>query len=213
MIRVKICGITRLRDAMAACACGADALGFVFHDRSPRFISPDKASRIIRTLPPFVSSVGVFVDSSLDDILRLVTTCGLTAVQLHGVESPEFCRRIPVKVIKTFRVKSNRLPVGLSSYDVDAILLDTFVQGVPGGTGRPFPWQLARAAAQYGRVILAGGLNAGNVVEAIEAARPYGVDVSSGVEQTPGRKDLRLMKQFINRIKEYQKVSNPHGQE
>jgi phosphoribosylanthranilate isomerase len=201
--RVKVCGITRLPDALAAVEWGADALGFVFYPGSPRFITPTRARGIIRALPPFVATVGVFVDSPLAEILSVVETCGLTAVQLHGTESTALCRRIPVGVIKAFRVKGARLPVGLGSCDADAILLDAFRKEAPGGTGVSFPWQVALEARRYGRIILAGGLNARNVTRAIAAARPYAVDVSSGVEQEPGKKDPVLLKQFLERVKRY----------
>jgi phosphoribosylanthranilate isomerase len=200
---VKVCGITRLPDALAAVEWGADALGFVFYPGSPRFIAPPKARDIIRALPPFVAAVGVFVDSPLAEIKTVVEACGLTAVQLHGTESPALCQRIPVSVIKAFRVRGSRLPAGLGCCRADAILLDTFRKAVPGGTGVSFRWEVALEARRYGRIILAGGLNAENVTRAIAAARPYAVDVSSGVEKEPGKKDPVLLKQFLERVKRY----------
>jgi len=199
--RVKICGITRLKDALDAVEHGADALGFVFVPESPRFISADRAQAIIRKLPPFVSVVGVFMDAPVEKVLSHVQRCGLTAVQLHGAESPEDCRRLPVRVIKAFRVKGARLPARISRYAVDAILLDTYSFGVPGGTGRIFPWDVAVRAKKYGRIVLAGGLNGQNVLEAIRIVQPYAVDVSSGIEQSPGKKDARLLKEFIHKVK------------
>lgn len=201
MTRVKICGITRWKDARIAVDHGADALGFVFYDKSPRFLSAGKARQIIRKLPPFVASVGVFVDAPLEEIQSIVQTCGLTAVQLHGGESPAFCNHFSTKVIKAFRVRGNRLPAKISRYDVHALLLDTFRAGIPGGTGHVFPWEVARKAKRYGRVVLAGGLNNGNVSEAVRSVKPYAVDVSSGVEEKPGIKDPRLLKEFLERVK------------
>lgn len=202
MTRIKICGITRWEDAELAADLGVDALGFVFFPSSPRAVSPEGAREIIRLLPPFVVPVGVFVDAPVARVLSVVETCRLGAVQLHGQEDPDYCSRLPVKVIKAFRVEEHRLPEGLSSYGVDAILLDTFMPGLPGGTGRSFPWEVARRAKVHGRIILAGGLNCGNVRQAIEEADPYAVDVSSGVEAEPGRKDPQWMAEFVQKVRE-----------
>jgi phosphoribosylanthranilate isomerase len=200
VIRVKVCGITRRKDARLAVDLGADALGFIFYPKSPRYIEPEKAAEIIRGLPPFVGSVGVFVDAPARRVRSVVRTCSLSAVQLHGEESPEFCSNFSVKVIKGFRVKGNRLPRGISRYAVDALLLDTFKTGVPGGTGEVFPWEVARRAERYGRIILAGGLKPGNVRRAVETVRPFAVDVSSGVESAPGRKDIKLLEAFFDQV-------------
>jgi len=198
--RVKVCGITRRKDALRAVELGADALGFIFYPKSPRYIPPEKAAEIIRSLPPFVASVGVFVDASVREIRSAVRTCLLSAAQLHGMESPAYCREISVKVIKAFRVQGNRLPRGISRYAVDALLLDTFQSGVHGGTGKVFDWDVARRAGRYGKIILAGGLNAGNVREAVESVRPFAVDVSSGVETAPGKKDPKLLEEFFRQV-------------
>jgi phosphoribosylanthranilate isomerase len=198
--RVKVCGITRAIDALRAAEFGADALGFLFYPKSPRYIPPEKAAEIIRRLPPFVATVGVFVDATAREIRSAVRTCRLSAVQLHGRESPAFCREMPVKVIKGFRVKGNRLPPGISRYAVDALLLDTFRAGVAGGTGEVFDWQVARRAGRYGKIILAGGLNPGNVREAVVTVRPFAVDVSSGVEAAPGKKDPALLRDFFRQV-------------
>ncbi len=200
MTRVKVCGITRRKDALRAVELGADALGFIFYPKSPRYIPPEKAAEIIRSLPPFVASVGVFVDASVREIRSAVRTCLLSAAQLHGMESPAYCREISVKVIKAFRVQGNRLPRGISRYAVDALLLDTFQSGVHGGTGKVFDWDVARRAGRYGKIILAGGLNAGNVREAVESVRPFAVDVSSGVETAPGKKDPKLLEEFFRQV-------------
>jgi len=199
--RVKICGITRPEDADRACASGADALGFVFHPQSPRAIDPERAREMVARLPPFVVSVGVFVDRPLQEVLDIAERCRLNAVQLHGREDPDYCSRIPLKVIKAFRIAGERLPEEICRYEVDAILLDTYRPGVPGGTGETFCWDLARQAKRFGRVILAGGLTCDNVAQAIAQVDPYAVDVSSGVEQEPGRKDPVLLAEFVRRAK------------
>ena len=201
MTRVKVCGITNREDARQAVDLGADALGFIFHPASPRYIAPEAAARIIRDLPPFVASVGVFVDASVLRVRSLVRNCLLSAVQFHGEETPAYCGGFPVKVIKAFRVKGTRLPRGLSRFVVDAILLDTFRSGVPGGTGQVFDWDVAKRAKRYGRIILAGGLNPANVRDAVQAVRPFAVDVSSGVEAFPGKKDPKLLEEFFLRVR------------
>ncbi len=201
MVRVKVCGITREEDALLAAELGADALGFVFHRASPRYITPREAGRIIQSLPPFLATVGVFVDAPLEEVESVIEQSGLSVVQLHGREPPEFCTRLAVKVIKALRVKGNTLPSGIDRYRVDALLLDTYREGLPGGTGTVFPWEVAREAKAYGRLILAGGLHPGNVREAVERVGPYAVDVSSGVEASPGRKDPALLAAFLQRAK------------
>jgi len=181
MTRVKVCGITRLEDALRAADLAADAVGVIFYPKSPRYIPPPEAAEIIRALPPFVASVGVFVDCPSGEIDSIATACSLTAVQLHGNETPEFCDQFRMKVIKAFRVRDARLPSEIDRYRTDAILLDAFVEGSHGGTGKTFSWEVAREAKRFGRVILAGGLNCENIRDAIETVQPYAVDVSSGV--------------------------------
>jgi phosphoribosylanthranilate isomerase len=201
MTRVKVCGITTGEDAQRAVDLGVDALGFVFYPPSPRYIPPPAAAEIIQGLPPFVASVGVFVDLPSGEIDSIAAECGLTAIQLHGGETPDFCTRFQVKVIKAFRVRDGKLPAEVSRYRTHAILLDAFREGVPGGTGTPFPWEVALEAKRYNRVILAGGLNCENIRKAIETVRPYAVDVSSGVETAPGRKDPTKLAEFIKKAK------------
>ncbi len=201
MTRVKVCGITTLEDALRAADLGVDALGFIFYPESPRYIRPEEAAEIIRSLPPFVASVGVFVDCPPDRVDAVAATCGLSAVQLHGNETPEMCEGFRLKVIKAFRIRDGRLPSEISRYRTDALLLDAFVEGIPGGTGTPFPWQAARRAKQYGRIILAGGLNCENIRDAVETVQPYAVDVSSGVESEPGRKDPKRLAEFVAKAK------------
>jgi phosphoribosylanthranilate isomerase len=200
MVRVKICGITNSEDALAAVEAGADALGFIFVPGTPRYVSIDTASQIASAIPPFVSRVGVFVDTQQDSLNNIIRAGGLDAVQLHGRETPEYCLAVQSPVIKSFRVRDISSLAGIERYRVAAFLLDTYIAGLPGGTGISFDWGLAHHAAKYGPVILSGGLNADNVSEAIRIARPYGVDVGSGVESSPGRKDHRKMSAFIEAV-------------
>lgn len=197
MTRVKICGITAAEDAAAAVEAGADALGFVFVPGTPRHISPERAAVIIAALPPLVSAVGVFVDQPLDEVVTLTAACRLQAVQLHGHEPPAYCLRLPVPVIKAVRVRGPESLAALEGYPAQAFLLDAFVEGTPGGTGVAFPWALARQATRHGRIILSGGLRPETVAEAVRTVRPFGVDVSSGVERRPGLKDHQKVREFI----------------
>lgn len=203
MVRVKICGITSLEDALFAVEAGADALGFVFSEESQRAISVEKVSGIIRGLPPFVTTVGVFVNEGADVINAIVREAGLDAVQLHGNEPPELCREINSRVIKAFRVKGKKLlGQGIDRYRLSAYLLDTYADDAAGGTGKTFDWAVAKTANKYGRIILSGGLTPDNVRDAIKAAEPYAVDVSSGVEKSPGIKDIAKVKKFIKKAKQ-----------
>jgi len=199
-VRVKICGITNIEDALAANEAGADALGFIFHRASPRFIEPDAARSIIAQLPPFVSRVGVFVDETVENVSAISRLAGLSAVQLHGTESPDMCRALPSPVIKAFRVQDQNSLSGFEKYHVSAFLLDSYVPDQPGGTGSKFNWDLAVKAKSFGRpIILAGGLTPENITDAITKTTPYAVDVSSGVESSPGRKDHKKLREFISR--------------
>ena len=197
-VRVKICGITNRDDALAAAAAGADALGFMFYEPSPRHLSLAVAAEIIRALPPFIAKVGVFVDAPAEFVQRAIAECGLDTVQLHGDESPEYCRQFTVQTIKAFRVRNEETLKQLPAYETSAWLLDSYVPGQPGGTGARFNWEVARAATRLGRpVILAGGLTPANVAAAVREVRPFGLDVSSGVESGPGRKDHAKVMEFI----------------
>jgi len=196
-IRVKICGITNAKDAEMAVEAGADALGFIFVAGTPRYIDPDAAREIVKDLPPLVSPVGVFADHPIEEIERVIDRCGFRTVQLHGSEAPEYCRRLAVSVIKTFRVRSGGPPPPFEAYRVHAFLLDTFVEGKLGGTGKTFPLEVVSSAKGFGRVIIAGGLNPKNVAQVIREVHPYAVDVSSGVESKPGRKDPQKLRDFI----------------
>lgn len=201
MVKVKICGITSLEDALHACACGADALGFVFYEQSPRCIDPAAAATIIRQLPPFVTTVGLFVNADPEQVEELADFCGLDVIQLHGDEGPDECDFTPRRTIKALRVKDAESITQHSDYPVSALLLDAWVKGVYGGTGHSFNWELAAQVARQRPVILAGGLTPDNVAEAVRSVRPYAVDVSSGVEAAPGRKDPARVTAFIRAAK------------
>lgn len=198
-VRIKICGITHLEDALAAAACGADALGFMFYRNSARYVDPETAAEIIRSLPPFISRVGVFVNEETSRIRQITSMCGLDTLQFHGDESPESIREFePLKTIKAIRVRDADSIRSLLDYRADAWLLDSYVSGQKGGTGERFNWALAVEASTMGRpIVLAGGLTPGNVADAIGHVRPYGVDVSTGVESSPGRKDPGKVQAFI----------------
>lgn len=201
MVRIKVCGITNLDDALAAVDAGADALGFNFHPASSRYLEPEAVERIVAALPPFVTAVGVFVNESRRVVQTVAARCDIRTVQLHGDEFPrQVAALAPLAVIKAFRVGRRFRPQTLRKYkDCAAFLLDSDVKGRYGGTGKSFDWQQARRAKAYGRVILAGGLAPDNVEAAIAAVQPFGVDVCSGVERRPGKKDLRRLREFIRR--------------
>lgn len=201
-VQVKICGMTNAADALAAVQAGADALGFVFYEPSPRYVSPRTAAEIIRGLPPQVVKVGVFVNAPDDLVLQAISTCGLHILQFHGDETPEQCGRYGLMSMKAFRVSGPESLAALEAYPTDAWLLDAYTPGKPGGTGEVFNWDLAIEAQKLGRpIFLAGGLRPQNVAEAVRRVRPYGVDVSSGVEASPGKKDPAKLREFIQNAK------------
>lgn len=196
-IRVKICGITSEADALAAAAAGADAVGFVFYEKSPRYVTPSAARSIMAALPPLVIRVGVFVNPE-EGLVREAVAAGIQVLQLHGEESPEFCRHQNVPVIKGFRLKDELSLLSCRDYQGLPWLLDSFVAGQAGGTGAVFNWDLAlKAKSSNPVIVLAGGLTPDNVAEAIRRVRPYAVDVSSGVESAPGKKDAAKMRAFV----------------
>jgi phosphoribosylanthranilate isomerase len=201
--KVKICGTTSLNDALLAIESGADAVGFIFYKESPRNISEKDVKDIVVRLPPFIETVGVFVNETSDKVNRIAEQCRLTAVQLHGDESPAFCRRIKRRVIKAVRVKDAESLKGMSGYDVSGYLLDAFNEESRGGTGKIFDWNLALRAKKQGPVIIAGGLNPFNVYTAIHRVKPYGVDVCSGVEKSPGIKDPEKVGEFIKAVRKF----------
>ena len=199
MTRVKICGVTEFEAARDAALLGADAIGLNFYPSSPRYIDPSKAANIIEKLPPFVTAVGVFVNhpdpQNLEDFALSI---GLHAVQLHGNETPDYCSMIQrVKVIKAFRVDSSFRVDTLKNHGSGTFLLD----GCSPGTGRPFNWELVYGANAFGSIIIAGGLNPENVAQAVTMLHPFGVDVASGVESKPGKKDYERMRRFIEAVR------------
>lgn len=207
-MRVKICGITNEEDARWAVNLGADFLGFNFYRKSPRKISVKLASEIIAKLPSWVEGVGVFVNAKINEALKIAAKTNLKIVQLHGDESPRYCAMVKsknpeLKIIKAIRVKDELSLEKLFFYKkVDFILLDTWVEDREGGTGQTFNWELARKVKEVGRpIFLSGGLNPENVVEAVEKVKPFGVDVASGVERLPRRKNYEKLKKFIAQAK------------
>ena len=201
-VKVKICGVTSPVDALSAADAGADALGFMFYQSSPRFISLEAAAAIAQKLPSQIVKAGVFVDAPEELVLRAIAGCGLNLLQFHGNESPEYCLQFGLMSMKAFRIKDAASLQALAEYPTDAWLLDSYVADKLGGTGERFNWDLARQAQQLGRpIFLAGGLTPENVAEAVRQVRPYAVDVSSGVEGSPGRKDHEKVRAFIKAAK------------
>lgn len=207
MTLVKVCGITNLEDALAALAAGADMLGFNFYARSPRCVETAVAWRIIEHLPEGIECVGVFVNEpSPEDVLETARESGVSAVQLHGDETPEFCRALEgFKTIKALRVGRDYVVERAAAFGTDAVLLDAYAPDAFGGTGHTFDWALARATREaVPRLFLAGGLKPSNVAAAIDAVGPHAVDVCSGVETSPGRKSFQLMRDFVAAVRERQ---------
>lgn len=201
MVKVKICGITSYEDARAAVDAGADALGFVFFDKSPRYVNPMTVANIIAKIPPFIQTVGLFVNEEIEQVNWTADYCGLDLVQLHGDETPEDCLEVKRRVIKAFRMKNIVSIEPLEKFQVSGYLLDAWCPDCYGGTGKTFNWEMAAVASKYGRIILAGGLSADNVAQALQAVQPYAVDVSSGVESAPGKKDADKVRKFIRLAK------------
>ncbi len=201
--RVKICGITCLADAVAAVEAGASALGFVFYEPSPRYVSAEVAADIIRQLPPFVTTVGLFVNASEADVTRVLQQTGIDLLQFHGDETESFCCSFARPYIKAFRVRPELdLMAQVALYpSARGVLLDAYRPGVPGGTGEVFDWALIPPTLAP-KVILAGGLEATNVAQAIEQVVPYAVDVSGGVEAAPGRKDRARINAFMAAVQQ-----------
>lgn len=203
-VKVKICGITNWPDARRAIAEGADFLGFNFYPESPRYVAPAKAKQIVRRLPSKISAVGVFVNEDEEKMLEIARTVGIDALQLHGDETPAAVARLrrSLPVIKAIRVRKSSATGQLQRYKTaTALLLDGFDSARRGGAGKTFDWNVARQAKRYGRIFLAGGLTPENVGEAIRAARPYAVDVCSGVEAHPGKKDPKRVKDLMRAAK------------
>ncbi|MBI3933128.1 MAG: phosphoribosylanthranilate isomerase [Acidobacteria bacterium] len=209
MTRVKICGLRRAEDVAVAVAAGADALGFNFWKASPRYVSPQDAARLVPNVPPSVLTVGVFVDEEPERVLAIAEETGIMALQLHGSESPEYLDQLGAYLkIKTIKVGEGFQPQELSRYaSASLFLVEGLVAGMVGGTGRTFDWSLAEKAKEYGKIILAGGLTPENVAEAVRRVRPWGVDVASGVESEPGRKDPRLIREFIRAARSAEQIT------
>lgn len=200
-MEIKICGITRIEDALQAIDCGADALGFIFHEKSPRFVSPEQAKRIIDELPDFCIKVGVFVNMDIPEVLHITEYCRLDMVQLHGDESPEYCRYFPDDIlIKSLSPSTERDLMKLHHYRVRAILIDSRDATRYGGTGKPANWHLAKLVKETHSLILAGGLNCENILHALQSVMPQAVDVNSGIEDSPGRKNHEKMKHIVELV-------------
>lgn len=207
--RIKVCGITNIEDAKAAIDAGVDAIGFIFAENSPRYVSPEKVKEIVAALPPFINITGVFVDKDPVEIEEIIAYCGLNYVQLHGSEDGEYCSKLaqaatPCKVIKAFRVGTATMAADFKPYEesVKGFLLDTYVEGQEGGTGKPFNWSIIESLNLQLPVILAGGLTPENVAEAVRAVRPFAVDINSGVEIEPGKKDIDKLRAAIANVAE-----------
>jgi phosphoribosylanthranilate isomerase len=204
MVQIKICGITNIEDALAAVSAGADALGFVFHPASPRYVTPGHAREIIGSLPPALCTVGVFVNLSAPEVLQIAELCGLDFIQLHGSETRQYCRSFPhERLIKALSFRSEDEFAIMADYPVRAFLVDAHDPVRFGGTGKTCDWNLARKAAARHPLILAGGLNEGNIFSALEAVHPMAVDVSSGIEASPGKKDHEKLQSVIAVVRHF----------
>lgn len=201
-VKVKICGITSVADGLAAAGAGADMIGLMFYEKSPRHITLETAAAIARALPPFVLKVGVFVNPDADLVTRAISTCGLNLLQFHGDEPFEFCTGFGMMSLKAFRIRDAGSLAALEDFNTDAFLLDAFSASGLGGTGEKFNWALAIEAQKFGKpIFLAGGLTPDNIAEAVRQVRPFAVDVSSGVESAPGQKDTAKVRAFIQAAK------------
>ncbi len=203
MLKVKICGITNAADAKLACDLGADALGFIFYEKSPRYIAPTAAASIIKNLPTFVSKVGVFVDCDIHSVCQVFKETRLSFAQIHGNEDPTYCSTLSVPFIKAFRVKSDFDTESVSTFGCNTFLMDAYSKDAYGGSGETFNWDLAVRAKKYGNLILAGGLRPDNILEAISTVQPYAVDISSGVEVSPGKKDEGQIRALFDKINQF----------
>jgi phosphoribosylanthranilate isomerase len=202
MVQIKICGITNIEDALAAASAGADAVGFVFHQASPRYVTPEKAREIIGSLPQALCTVGVFVNLAAAEVLQIAELCGLDFIQLHGGETGEYCRRFPrERLIKALSFRSEEEFSSIADYPVKAFLVDAHDPVRFGGTGKTCDWNLARKVAALHPLVLAGGLGEENIASALETVRPLAVDISSGVEVQPGKKDHEKIRSVIAAVK------------
>lgn len=203
MVKIKICGITNKQDAISAAGLGVDMLGFVCYKKSKRYVEPKTIKDIANELPPYVAKVGIFVDEDPEKVSEIAQDCLFDMLQFHGEESPEYCAgfKNSYKIIKAFRIKDQKSLKGINDYNTDYYLLDTYSAQSQGGTGKCFNWNILTGYELLRPVILSGGLTPSNVLQAIDIVSPYGVDVSSGVERSPGKKDLDLMKKFVENIR------------
>ena len=201
--RIKVCGITEPEDARIAVAAGADGLGFIFVPQSPRHIDPDTVRKITRELPPLVDAVGVFVDEEMEVVEEIMQYCCLSFIQLHGSETPDYCEKISCRVMKSFSIGQATKSEDFAPYAeaVSGFLLDTFHKDMAGGTGQTFDWQLLEHIKPPGPIVLAGGLTPDNVGDAIRQVKPFAVDVNSGVEYQPGRKDPDKLRSFVQAVR------------
>ena len=200
--RIKVCGMREMAEVAEVVAAGVDAIGLIFVEQSPRYIDPERAREIVKSLPPFVDVVGVFVDQEAAAVNEIARYCGLTKVQLHGTESPAYCAEIVCRVMKVFRVRESLTSADLAPYAevVSGFLFDTFQEKIAGGTGQTFDWGLLEKLLSPRPVVLAGGLTPENVGEAVRQARPFAVDLNSGVECAPGRKDIAKVRAAIAQV-------------
>jgi phosphoribosylanthranilate isomerase len=212
MTEIKICGITRIEDALCAASLGVDAVGFIFHEPSPRNIAPERAREIISVLPRTVATVGIFVNRGAEEVLRTAAECGLDLIQLHGDESPDYCRSFqPGRLIKAVSCRTAAEVEALGTYEVRALLLDARDGDRYGGTGKRVDWELAAELARRRPLILAGGLTPENITEALSAVAPAAVDINSGIELAPGIKDREAMKRIVGLIRNHKKAQKGDG--
>lgn len=218
--RVKICGTTRAADAACAVAAGVDALGFIFYPKSARSIEPQAARTIIAQLPPFVDTVGVFVNETMRRVQDITQFCGLNTIQLHGAESPEYCRELATalpccRLLKAFRIGSHSTAADIAPYArvVQGYLLDTFQKGAEGGTGLAFDWKLIERLQLSRPFFLAGGLDCDNIHQALSQVQPYGVDANSGLEDAPGLKNHQKIQSFLAQIRQAEYLSHSPSQQ
>ncbi len=207
-VKIKVCGITNLEDAQLAVDLGVDYLGFNFYPESPRYILPQKALEIIKSLPSSIKKVGVFVNERLERIKEIKEECSLDLIQIHGGESLDFCKELKERMnshlIKALRIKGEKDKKVIKEYCpiIDFLLLDGYQKGLFGGTGRTFPWEIAKEIKEFGiPFFLSGGLNPENVQEAIQEVKPFGVDTASGIEEKPGKKSRTKMREFVENAK------------
>jgi len=218
MTKIKICGITNKTDTINASKLDVDMLGFVFYKKSKRYVEPKVVRDIVNELPPFIAKVGVFVDEDKNEVSEIAQECSLDMLQFHGDETPGYCDNFSAtkiggsafggkdfyKIIKAFRIKDKNSLKGINDYNVDFYMLDAYSAGSAGGTGKKFDWKIISGFEFLKPVILSGGLTPANVKQAIDKVSPYGVDVSSGIEKSPGKKDLNLMKKFVEKVRKIQ---------